>query len=325
MNPTGAISSAYPAAATAGPSRPAAQPDAYQQIFSEFESYPFTDDPDFKAGLPTVINSIRGAKRSAAQIDEMIGRAQWFYFTRRKGLDIPWEVYAQHSASPAPLRNSEATPPNTSPSTTGSHPEPPRRPTDPATAMGGLAEARRMMIQDNTPTMPGREGESGMSFAMLCRLISDGRAAEVPGIQQIPDQLNALPPSQSTMAARPKPWERPQTSPAGTTALFADPPLAPSPPAFAFAPFGGDPSPGLEGMTPNPGALPVSSYSHRIVSPQPPSHMQSSPSDSSGEPTAQALADYSFANQYGLRNDDQRPGGGEGSQFEPSPHQFYGF
>lgn len=35
-----------------------------------------------QAGLPTVIGAIRGTKRTAAQIDEMIGRAQWFYFTR---------------------------------------------------------------------------------------------------------------------------------------------------------------------------------------------------------------------------------------------------
>ena len=35
-----------------------------------------------QAGLPTVIAAIRGKDRSADQIDEMIGRAQWFYFTR---------------------------------------------------------------------------------------------------------------------------------------------------------------------------------------------------------------------------------------------------
>lgn len=29
-----------------------------------------------------MIAAIRGQERSADQIDEMIGRAQWFYFTR---------------------------------------------------------------------------------------------------------------------------------------------------------------------------------------------------------------------------------------------------
>ena len=80
----------------------AANPPTAHQLFDEFETYPFSDDPDFKvsppaslpcislteaillaqAGLPTVIAAIRGTKRSASQIDEMIGRAQWFYFTR---------------------------------------------------------------------------------------------------------------------------------------------------------------------------------------------------------------------------------------------------
>jgi len=34
------------------------------------------------------------------------------------------------------------------------------------------------------------DGDTGMSFAMLCRLISEGRAGEVGGVRDIPDQLN---------------------------------------------------------------------------------------------------------------------------------------
>jgi len=37
---------------------------------------------DAQAGLPTVLQAIRGTKRTAAQIDEMIGQAQWFFFNR---------------------------------------------------------------------------------------------------------------------------------------------------------------------------------------------------------------------------------------------------
>ena len=35
-----------------------------------------------QAGLPTVIAAIEGKQRTAAQIDEMLSRALWFYYTR---------------------------------------------------------------------------------------------------------------------------------------------------------------------------------------------------------------------------------------------------
>jgi len=47
-----------------------------------------------------------------------------------------------------------------------------------------------MMASDASSTTPGREGEAGLSFATLCSLISEGRAADLPGVRQIPDQLN---------------------------------------------------------------------------------------------------------------------------------------
>ncbi|EIW69924.1 hypothetical protein TREMEDRAFT_61696 [Tremella mesenterica DSM 1558] len=154
-----------------------------QAIFDEFEAYPFSDDPDFKAGLPTVVAAIRAKERTAAQIDEMIGRAQWFYFTRIKNLQIPWEAYAQYSQSQIrtyPTANQSGTislssPPGQRPGATST-----ARPSDPLAQLNNLAEARRMMS-----SFPGREGgEEGMSFAMLCRLISEGRAGEVAQAQR---------------------------------------------------------------------------------------------------------------------------------------------
>ena len=41
-----------------------------------------------------------------------------------------------------------------------------------------------------SPGEAGGEGGGGMSFAMLCQLISEGRAGEVQGVREIPDQLN---------------------------------------------------------------------------------------------------------------------------------------
>ena len=59
--------------------------------------------------------------------------------------------------------------------------------------MNDLAEAKRMMPVD--PIIYNGAGQVGdremnMSFAMLCRLISEGKGSDIPNNKQIPDQLN---------------------------------------------------------------------------------------------------------------------------------------
>ncbi|KAL7422955.1 hypothetical protein Q5752_002253 [Cryptotrichosporon argae] len=150
-----------------------------RQLCAEFEAYPFSDDADFRAGLPTVIAAVRGSARTPTQIDEMIGRAQWFYFTRLKGVNVPWEAYMSRPSTSAPPQPDVA-------------------------ALDSLGEARRMMAAPDAGA--GDDGAGGMSFAMLCRLISEGRAGEVAAAH-VPEGLNTAQPSPATMPARAKPWE----------------------------------------------------------------------------------------------------------------------
>jgi len=115
---------------------------------------------------------------------------------RMKGVSIPWEAYASYANAPRqdhPSATPSASPPTLAPSdplSRGSTPQGVGAAATGAGAVDGLAEARRMMASDSVPTTPGREGEAGLSFATLCDLISEGRAADVPGVQKIPDQLN---------------------------------------------------------------------------------------------------------------------------------------
>lgn len=148
-------------------------------LFQEFEQYPFSDDADFKAGLPTVIAAIRSSKRSASQIDEMIGRAQWFYFTRLKGVCVGWDEYTNWATHHQPT-----SPRTLSPILSATGVPIPGQDQNPFAALNNIAEARKMM--------DGGQGQDsdGMSFGMLCKLISEGRAGNVP-VQHIPEELNA--------------------------------------------------------------------------------------------------------------------------------------
>jgi hypothetical protein len=119
----------------------------------------------------------------------MIGRAQWFYFTRfveynaeliprMKGVQIPWETYIQS-------RNPRSRPPS-----------PPKILSNPV-QLNDIAEARRLMVENEAGgAEPGTSMDAGgMSFGVLVKLISEGRAGEVEGIRNIPDSLNvSLPP-----------------------------------------------------------------------------------------------------------------------------------
>ncbi|KIR35677.1 hypothetical protein L804_01839 [Cryptococcus deuterogattii 2001/935-1] len=171
-----------------------------QSVFEEFESYPFNNDAEFRAGLPTVISAIRGKKLQPSSIDEMLSRAQWFYFTRKKNIDLPWESYARHSQM-------YQCPPNTNSSGNA------------LAQLDTLAEARRML------TAKGDTGQQGMSFEMLVRLVKEGKADQVE-ITPVPDELHEGIPSQPIMDRRPKPWERSSTS----TSIHAGEPGSMMPP-----------------------------------------------------------------------------------------------
>ncbi|WVW80905.1 hypothetical protein I302_102896 [Kwoniella bestiolae CBS 10118] len=217
-----------PASGSTSTSSPkAVQPDEalLKRIFKEFEDYKFTEDPVFNAGLPTVFNAIKGKKMSPGLIDRTIAEAQWFYFTTRiKRIPIPFTVYTSYVNAPP-----HVVPP--SPSSSGSSsssPEDPRLPNNTITQntsagkctgkdkdkgketkpsrMDHLTEAMRMM------ETKGTEGQTGLTFDKLCELIREGKAEELKG-RDIPDELNPLPPSTSTLSSRPKPWQSQSQAP----------------------------------------------------------------------------------------------------------------
>ncbi|OWZ80831.1 hypothetical protein C366_00660 [Cryptococcus neoformans Tu401-1] len=177
------------------------QSRADQSVFEEFESYPFNNDPEFRAGLPTVISAIRGKKLHPSSIDEMLSRAQWFYFTRKKNISLPWESYARHSQMYQRAANTNSS-------------------SSALAQLDTLAEARRML------TAKGETGQQGMSFEMLVRLIKEGKADRVE-TTPVPDELNEGTPSQPIMTRRPKPWERPSVQ-AGDPGDMMPPPVVPS-------------------------------------------------------------------------------------------------
>ncbi|WRT70637.1 uncharacterized protein IL334_007635 [Kwoniella shivajii] len=155
-----------------------------EQVFREFEDYKFTEDPTFNAGLPTVFEAIKGKKMTPGLIDKTIAEAQWFYWTKINNLSIPFSVYTAHVERQ-----------RTSPSTSNQE----GNPSDPLSRMRNLSEAMRMMEVEG-------KGETNLTFDKLCELIREGRADELKG-NDIPDELNTATPSQSTLSARPKPWQ----------------------------------------------------------------------------------------------------------------------
>ncbi|KAL1410059.1 hypothetical protein Q8F55_004061 [Vanrija albida] len=139
-------------------------------LVSEFEGYNFADDADFRAGVPAVIRAARTEGLSAAAIDTVIGKAQWFYYTRKAGVSVPFEDYLQYRSNETeslPWRHSAS--------------------------VDGEEEA----------AAPA----SDLSFNEVVQLIQAGRASEVPTIH-VPNELNGQPASVSKLEARPKPWEK---------------------------------------------------------------------------------------------------------------------
>ncbi|WWD08441.1 hypothetical protein V865_006553 [Kwoniella europaea PYCC6329] len=197
-----------PSSGTA-PSSASVQYDDAQlkEVFKEFEDYKFTEDPMFNAGLPTVFDAIKGKKMSPGLIDKTIAEAQWFYFTTRiKHISIPFSTYTSYVHRPSQALPKPSSPPPETQNETQARPPG----TSSLSRMDHLTEAVRMM------ETKGTEGQTGLTFDKLCELIKEGKAGELQG-KDIPDELNPLPPSTSTLPTRLKPWQMPASSSPSST------------------------------------------------------------------------------------------------------------
>ncbi|WVR09734.1 hypothetical protein IAU60_006810 [Kwoniella sp. DSM 27419] len=169
---------------------------ASDQFIQAFIDYNFTQDPVFNAGLPTVFDAIRGKRMSPGLIDQTIAQAQWFYFNKINGLAIPFSAYQAYIDRPRDDSSQTRT------TTTAS--------AGPDARLDNLGEAIRMMSTDDGGGGAGSSGagQTRLTFERLCELIRDGKADELRG-KDIPDEINALPPSEPVMRPKLKPWERP--------------------------------------------------------------------------------------------------------------------
>ncbi|WVQ95505.1 hypothetical protein IAU59_002602 [Kwoniella sp. CBS 9459] len=200
--------SASEATSSTGSDPPKRSQEEMQKIFQAFEDYKFTEDTVFNAGLPNVYAAIRGKKMSAGMIDKTIAEAQWFYWTKIHNLPIPFAEYEKHIAQPVVPPLDPAGPSSSSTA----------RDLNAARA-DDLSEAFRMMEAG------GSAGQTHLTFENLRNLILEGKAEQLRG-KDIPDGTSNLPPTKSTMQARPKPWRQQEAPPqvsyqptTGTSAL----------------------------------------------------------------------------------------------------------
>ena len=107
-----------------------------------------------------------------------------------RDVNVPWEVYAEHSRRTLPHLSSGVTTPTPRTEPTSVSDLAQQNNTLPNSQVS--AEARRMMVQDDY-SPPNGAGQ-GLSFDMLAELISEGRGGEVPGIRTIPDEINVCDP-----------------------------------------------------------------------------------------------------------------------------------
>ncbi|KAI9598972.1 hypothetical protein BDF19DRAFT_429696, partial [Syncephalis fuscata] len=149
------------------------------EIYKAFEAYDFDNDTRFQAGLQSLLGKDTSTHQEVSLADKT-ERAQWFYYNRFI-TEFDYDVYRQWKQSTgnqAVLDKNTVDAPDEQIDTTVSNEQ----------------------VDSDAPTYPH-------SFQAICELIAAGQP--VPGIRMIPNQLNEQPPSQSNLAPRRKPWEKP--------------------------------------------------------------------------------------------------------------------
>ncbi|RPA99975.1 hypothetical protein L873DRAFT_1681587 [Choiromyces venosus 120613-1] len=148
------------------------------QSFDAIEAYDWDSDREFQTGLQSILSSVPSP--TAEQKEELTLRAKCFFYSKMSSIKIDYNAYKAYISQRKP---------------------------NPATATTATTPA----IPENPPEFVQKEHRNSdapypMSFAHIVELITKG--LPIPGIKQIPNELNSAPPSQPVRAKRLKPWEK---------------------------------------------------------------------------------------------------------------------
>ncbi|CAB4415136.1 unnamed protein product [Rhizophagus irregularis] len=153
-----------------------------EQTFKAFESYNFENDINFQSGLPSILNSHKDKPKE--KLNALIEKAKYFYYSKIiQGFDyddyLAWKTNTKKSVSSNIEDNTVSTSRETSVRDVNNNPQ-------------------TEQAADN-PQYP-------RTFHQLVEMIS--KEQPIPGIKQIPNELNKGTPSNPTIKPRPKPWEK---------------------------------------------------------------------------------------------------------------------
>lgn len=135
-------------------------------------------DPEFQAGIQTIIGPMHSSGVAPEQIEETKKRAKVFFWSQKTGNQVDYADYKAWLSS------------NSIPDAT----------TASATATAGGTEGGAEKEKEKEP-YPA-------SFDAIVELITTGKTDQIPGIRDIPLKINEEPPTQATMSRPLKPWEK---------------------------------------------------------------------------------------------------------------------
>ncbi|CAG8646767.1 16065_t:CDS:2 [Funneliformis caledonium] len=160
------------------------------QIFKEFENYDFENDATFQSGLPSILNSYQGKPKE--EINILQEKAKWFYYSKViQEFDYNDYLVWKTNINKSHLEGNQS---NISSSSV-------MLPTD---------SQESSTKDDNKSARPEQATTDNVqypqSFQQVVEMLATGQ--QIPGIKQIPNELNKGTPSNPTIKPRPKPWEK---------------------------------------------------------------------------------------------------------------------
>lgn len=149
--------------------------DAVYTALTQFDE----SDPEFQAGIQTIIGPMQSSGASAEQIEETKKRAKVFFWSQKTGNQVDYADYKAWLESDSSIAATNGV--------------------DGSSASDASA----------TPQTQGKDKEPyPASFDAIVELITTGKTDQIPGIRDIPLKINDQPPTQATMSRPLKPWEK---------------------------------------------------------------------------------------------------------------------